>query len=102
MARLLTIPSECRLRIYDWYLQGISARLSVNSREMDGLPDKQCQYSVSFDFQEDKPAVIVNQHLDLLGVCRQIRNELLPFLATSLQVTVGRSAYPSNEPLPRD
>lgn len=106
MDGILTLPAECRLQIYGYYLQGVEPTLSIHYDRtiIEDEEDSSCRRT--FEFMETKGRYPRSVSLSLLGVCRQIRHELFPFLGSSrplkVQVWHYGKPYQDTEDMPAD
>ena len=104
MSQFLTVPAECRLRIYGWYLNGIDPCITVHLSERDRFATRErSEPSRTLSFVESRASAHQASRevsLSLLGVCRVVRRELLPFLAASVPLRIQFHLHESDEDLP--
>ena len=105
MSRFLRLPLECRLRIYDFYLQGIDSQFIIHYFDYDERTDgPYTSYSTSFQFEQRKGVgsyqTVRRVSLSMLKVCPQTRRELFPLLGTAEPVFVEFSMRSRGDGLP--
>lgn len=91
MSQFLTIPVECRFKVYELHPHGIKPSLIITYWNEFLVEGDEERYTMSFKFDEQDTVRSRRRRLNFFGVCQQIRSELLAFLAASSPVEIRPS-----------